>query len=305
MPDCLDQVAQAMECRMQNAQDASKTEEFDLLDVFLVLAASWRLLVFGPLVVGLAIGAFMFVQRPPITHSASTVIWLHTNAPSTFMSEAFLTEFADSLDREAGALDWNWKDLASAIRFRPSSEFGSVSPAPTEITVTTSNADVSRTLLDRLIEAVQRANQADARRAAVVEGLGDYVDHNDALMAVLERFDVAAPADEGALLQASVPVSLISYYIDQNQAKISELRERLAGWPDGSILRPLSVEQERQTVVWLLVPILSAIALEMILLFVVFVRAASSRMAATPEGKRKMDAIRDTMIFWPRRRSDS
>lgn len=290
---------------MQNAQDASKSEEFDLLDVFLVLAASWRLLVAGPLVVGLAIGVFMFVQRPPITHSASTVIWLHPNAPATFMSEAFLTEFADSLDRAAGARDWNWNDLASVINFRPSSEFGSVLPPPTEISVTTSNADVSRTLLGRLIEAVQRAGQADARRAAVVENLHDYEDHNDALMAVLERFGAEAPADEGARLQAPVPVPLISYYIDQNQAKINELKERLAGWPNGSILRPISVVQGRQTAIWLLVPILSAIALEMILLFVVFVRAASSRMAAAPEGKRKMDAIREAIIFWPRRRSDS
>ncbi len=287
--------------------------ETDLLDLLVVIAQSWKLLFFVPLLIGIA--TFLFINSQPSikVYRASTVMnlseinFLKISNPSFFRN--FLAQADISENTKTGASFSITK--VSSVKYQtvtPSSFFTNlIVPKPYFVSVSSNNKDaaITKNILESLISEIRLISASDPDRLLIkekitilqggIDRLKESIKTQKTLFEALEPTDAREFIEQSALYANNI--ASLNENLINNEIKLAEQETALNSFADGSVIEPI---KETSTITkrdWRMPTILSILASGFILLILVFIREEFRNAKNNPEAKIKIKKIKNSFGF--------
>lgn len=267
-------------------------DEIDLLDLLVTVAENIKLLVLGPLVVGLVALGVAF-QKPQIFESTAVV-----NAEAGGYNSNLLVAMSQSAPvlqvvRQATnfAPESSPEQAIRQLRGSINASIGRQDKLVT-LTVTRDSAASAQTILQALLQELFVRSQS---RGAALERLQARIDQEQQSYqaAVLLEQELLPLIQSGKATEATA--NAYASLVSSNAAKfvsIQSLQARLLGLTEDEILQPPSLPEGASKSNKSLIAVVAALASGFALLLFVFVRQAFRNAGANPESAAKLARIR-------------
>ncbi len=272
-----------------------REDHFSLLDMLLVVAESWRLLVVVPLVVALV--AFAVTTQLPRAEAyrASAVLLLSPSAAQTLQSSSYVRavvgEGGGSGQKATVADGEGWRGILSSI---------SVTKLPEsdlfEVSVTGSSGDSALRVLNLIVGGISSPSFIDSSRRALEESidasskrLRELNEAVSTLRGTLEGMSSSESpvADANSYAQA---IDILSNAIMASQVSLGADTRALAAWPTPEVVEgptlTSSSPSPRATVMF------AGLVSGFLVLLFIFVRDGWRRAAANAESRDKLQRIK-------------
>ncbi len=276
----------------------SQNDEISLLDLAVAIAESWMLLVFGPLLIGLAVFSYLHFSQSDSYRAEAMV--------AMSQEEAALLQSASVIDPaiQAGLSDANHGTVAAARQALLENRL-SVQKLDNadyfRVSVTGTSPEETQALLTRLLDQlIQNSVPRGDKRRVLEQKLEALERSRQSLIDNLERlnaiYDQAGEGNWSAMTMLSnanqSSVLLISSIATTEQDILStQLALQGSVSPADIIQEPTLSEPESQRT--LLIAVVAAIASGFVLLLFAFVRAGLKNAAQNAESADKMRRIKD------------
>ena len=276
----------------------SQNDEISLLDLAVAVAESWMLLVFGPLLIGLAVFSYLHFSQSDSYRAEAMV--------AMSQEEAALLQSASVIDPaiQAGLSDANHGTVAAARQALLENRL-SVQKLDNadyfRVSVTGTSPEETQALLTRLLDQlIQNSVPRGDKRRVLEQKLEALERSRQSLIDNLERlnaiYDQAGEGNWSAMTMLSnanqSSVLLISSIATTEQDILStQLALQGSVSPADIIQEPTLSEPESQRT--LLIAVVAAIASGFVLLLFAFVRAGLKNAAQNAESADKMRRIKD------------
>jgi len=273
-------------------------DEISLLDIAVAIAESWRILVFGPIVVGLCVFGFLFFTQQD-RYASSALLQIT-------QGEAALLESASVVDPALEAADWvsRYGDVAEARREFLEKSLKTEKVGETEyfrVTVEDRSPESARAMLTALIsELIRNSVPRDEARRALEQKLETLERSAESMRESLERldslYDRAVSGDTGAvpfLGEAGQSYATLISSITSTEQEILATRMALEGSVTTSdIIQAPTLEEQPLPQKKLLSAVLAAFATGVVLLLFAFVRAGFANAAQDARSAGKVERIK-------------
>jgi capsular polysaccharide biosynthesis protein len=267
-------------------------DEISLLDILVILAESWKLLVFGPLIAGVLAGGLSFLW--PKTFESVAIVRMTEEEVALLHTPPVLDSLIEKfglLDKADGIVD----DARQEVRARLTFAVDKKTKLAT-ITAKASTPDEAKTLCNSAIAALLKEFQTKGRGGVLIEkiiiinsrAIAIAEDAVESIQRSLKRVGAA-----GYKVQTSVNDNLAA--INEDIAKLSQeneqLRNKVEPKSEELLVQEASLPQRKASPKRGLVVLMAIMVSSLVLFGFVLVRKFVTLAAQDPITSAKLDAI--------------
>ncbi len=281
-------------------QNYDQNDEIDLLDLLVTIAESWILLLVVPLLVGIATFFFITLQpsnefsKASVTLDISEAAVKHLSDPRFFgeimQADKFKNIYVDQAELTKQGF------LSSVTTAKVADDF-------TRIDLQHSNSETAKSLLELIIDELEKLSLLDPDRLLLEQKIEIYQDGLNRLISTNESFIQRSKnlpisiADTELSIEITNSIASLSDRIISNRLTIADLEKALENFPNASIVEPIKVTTIVKQKNWMLPVILAVLGTGFLLLIFVFVRAGFRSASKDPESKEKIQRIQKAFGF--------